>query len=67
VAVEGEWLSFSLIDNGIGVSDGPSAGSGLRNMSIRAENLGGTFTISRREPSGTIVEWRVPLSLGPTD
>jgi signal transduction histidine kinase len=67
VAVEGEWLSFSLIDNGIGVSDGPSAGSGLRNMSIRAENLGGTFTISQRKPSGTIVEWRVPLSLGPTD
>jgi signal transduction histidine kinase len=36
-------------------------------MSTRAENLGGTFTISRREPTGTIVEWRVPLSLGATD
>jgi PAS domain S-box-containing protein len=67
VAVEGEWLSFSLIDNGVGVSDGPSAGNGLRNMSTRAENLGGTFTIGRREPTGTIVEWRVPLVLGPTD
>jgi signal transduction histidine kinase len=67
VAVEGEWLSFSLNDNGVGVSDGPSAGNGLRNMATRAENLGGTFTISQREPTGTIVEWRVPLLLGQTD
>jgi two-component system sensor histidine kinase DevS len=67
VAVEGEWLSFSLIDDGVGVSEGPSAGNGIRNMSTRAENLGGTFTIGRRKPTGTIVEWRVPLSLGQTD
>jgi two-component system, NarL family, sensor histidine kinase DevS len=67
IAVEGEWLSFSLTDNGVGVGEGPSAGNGIRNMSTRAENLGGTFTISRREPTGTIVEWRVPLSLGATD
>jgi signal transduction histidine kinase len=68
VAVEGEWLSFSLIDDGVGIGDGPSAGNGLRNMSIRAENLGGTCTITRRTPTGTIVEWRVPLSpLGLTD
>ena len=52
VAVEGEWLSFSLIDDGVGVGDGPSAGNGIRNMSTRAENLGGTCTISRREPKG---------------
>jgi PAS domain S-box-containing protein len=63
VAVEGEWLSFSLVDDGVGVGDGPSAGDGMRNMSTRAENLGGTCTISRRNPMGTIVEWRVPLSL----
>jgi PAS domain S-box-containing protein len=62
VAVEGEWLSFSLIDDGVGIGDGPSAGNGMRNMAIRAENLGGTCTIRRRDPKGTIVEWRVPLS-----
>jgi len=67
VAVEGEWLSFSLVDNGVGVSEGPSAGNGIRNMSTRAENLGGTFRITRREPTGTIVEWRVPLLLSATD
>ncbi len=63
VSVEGEWLSFSLIDDGVGINDGPSAGNGIRNISTRAENLGGTCIISRREPHGTIVEWRVPLSL----
>jgi PAS domain S-box-containing protein len=62
VAVEGEWLSFSLVDDGVGIGDGPSAGNGIRNMSTRAENLGGTCTVSRRDPKGTIVEWRVPLS-----
>ena len=34
---------------------------GLRNMSARAQNLGGTCTISKHEPTGTIVEWRVPI------
>lgn len=62
VAVKGEWLLFSLVDDGIGIGDGPFAGSGMRNITTRAENLGGTCTISRRDPKGTVVEWRVPLS-----
>jgi len=63
VALEGAWLAFSLMDDGVGVNDGPSAGNGIRNMSTRAENLGGTCTVTRRVPKGSIVEWRVPLSL----
>lgn len=62
VSIEGEWLSLSLIDDGVGMSDGPSAGNGIRNMATRAENLGGTFSIRRREPRGSILEWRVPLT-----
>jgi PAS domain S-box-containing protein len=62
LSIEGEWLSLSLVDDGVGVGDGPSAGNGIRNMSIRAENLGGTFNVRRREPQGSILEWRVPLS-----
>ncbi len=62
VSIEGQWLSFSLVDDGVGVSDGPTAGNGVRNMSTRAENLGGTFSIRRREPRGSILEWRVPLT-----
>jgi PAS domain S-box-containing protein len=68
VTVEGEWLSFTLIDDGAGIGDGLSAGNGIRNMSTRAENLGGTFSVSPRDPKGTTVEWRVPLSpLGSTN
>ena len=62
VSIEGQWLSFSLVDDGVGVSDGPTAGNGVRNMSTRAENLGGTFSVRRREPRGSILEWRVPLT-----
>ncbi|HEY5273889.1 MAG TPA: PAS domain S-box protein [Acidimicrobiales bacterium] len=61
VAVEEGWLCFSLVDDGVGISGEPSAGQGLRNMSTRAANLGGTFNVSRREPTGTVVEWRVPI------
>jgi two-component system, NarL family, sensor histidine kinase DevS len=59
--IQGGWLSFSLVDDGIGPANAPSAGQGLRNMSARAHNLGGTCTVSRHEPGGTIVEWRVPV------
>jgi PAS domain S-box-containing protein len=59
--IQDGWLSFSLVDDGIGPPNAPTAGQGLRNMSARANNLGGTCTVSRREPTGTIVEWRVPV------
>ena len=59
--IQNGWLSFSLVDDGIGPPNAPTAGQGLRNMSARAHNLGGTSTISRHEPTGTIVEWRVPI------
>ena len=61
VTIENDWLVFSLADDGVGIPDGPSAGNGLRNMSTRAANLGGTCTVTRREPSGTHLEWRVPI------
>jgi signal transduction histidine kinase len=62
VTIENDWLLFSLIDDGVGISDGPSAGNGLRNMATRAANLGGTCRVIRREkPSGTLLEWYVPL------
>jgi signal transduction histidine kinase len=60
VVVEDGWLSLSVLDDGIGIADGPSAGEGLRNMSTRARTLGGRCTVSRRQPTGTLVEWRVP-------
>jgi PAS domain S-box-containing protein len=62
VALEGEWLVFSLMDDGVGVTDGLTAGNGIRNLTTRAENHGGTCTLSPRAPTGTILTWRVPLS-----
>ncbi len=61
VALEDGWLVFSLVDDGIGITEGPKGGNGLRNMQTRAANLGGVCTVSRRDSGGTIVEWRVPL------
>ena len=62
VSVEEGWLTISCADDGVGIGDSPSAGNGLSNMSTRASNLGGTCILSRREPTGTILEWRVPIS-----
>lgn len=59
--IQDGWLSFSLVDDGTGPPTAPTAGHGLRNMSTRAHNLGGTCTISSHEPTGTHVEWRVPV------
>ena len=61
VSVDNEWLVLRLVDDGQGVSDSPTAGSGLRNISQRATELGGVADIRARSPRGTIVEWRVPL------
>jgi len=61
VVVEEGWLTLSLVDDGTGLTNVPTAGQGLRSMSARAHNLGGTCAVSQREPTGTIVEWRVPM------
>jgi two-component system, NarL family, sensor histidine kinase DevS len=61
VVIEQGWLSLSIVDDGMGLSDAPTAGHGLRNMTARAHELGGSCTVSRREPMGTVVQWRVPV------
>jgi signal transduction histidine kinase len=62
VAVKDEELTLSLMDDGVGIGSGPSAGNGIRNMITRAENLGGSCTVVPRSPTGTLVEWTVPLT-----
>jgi signal transduction histidine kinase len=56
-------LTLTVTDDGCGVAaDVPR--SGLRNMAERAAVLGGTLTLGEREESGgTLLEWRVPVSL----
>jgi len=53
-------LSLRVADNGVGISDDTTR-SGLANMLERADRHGGTLQVSRGEPTGTIVEWRVPV------
>jgi signal transduction histidine kinase len=56
---------LSVQDNGIGL---PVAGHrrGLSNLAWRAQDLGGRFDARATEAGegGTLVEWRVPLSVG---
>jgi two-component system, NarL family, sensor histidine kinase DevS len=62
VTVEEGWLTLTLFDDGVGIPASPKAGNGIRNMITRAENLGGSCTVAPGVPSGTVVDWRVPLT-----
>ena len=56
-------LRLEVLDNGIGIPpERVGRGDGLANMQSRAEELGGSCTISSRPGGGTVVEWVVPVS-----
>lgn len=57
-------LILKLEDNGIGIPDVLQFGVGLISMRERAEELGGSFKIERREPTGTILYSELPNNHG---
>ncbi len=60
VRVDSDRLTVTVADNGRGL--GPSTRrSGLRNLSERAEEVGGHFTIQAAPAGGTRVEWSATL------
>ncbi|MFE7172404.1 GAF domain-containing protein [Streptomyces sp. NPDC057616] len=61
VAAAQRTLRLTVADNGRGIAPETTRSSGLTNMRTRAEELGGSFTLAGREPSGTLLEWTVPL------
>ncbi|MFJ5838986.1 GAF domain-containing protein [Streptomyces shenzhenensis] len=61
VSVTAAELHLRVADNGRGIDPTVVRRSGLDNLSRRAEELGGTFRLAANEPSGTVVEWTVPL------
>ncbi|MGW3494352.1 sensor histidine kinase [Streptomyces sp. NPDC001020] len=63
VSVEASRTSLRLwvADDGRGIDPAVTRRSGLANLRLRAEELGGTFTLDSNTPSGTVVEWVVPL------
>ncbi|MER5467568.1 GAF domain-containing protein [Streptomyces sp. NPDC002935] len=54
-------LRLRVADNGRGIDPAVTRRSGLGNLRTRAENLGGTCALTSNEPSGTVLEWTVPL------
>ncbi|MFC7975875.1 GAF domain-containing protein [Streptomyces cinereoruber] len=62
VVVEDGVLAVTVSDDGVGIREGGRRG-GLRNLTERAERLGGGLSaLARPGPEGgTVLEWRVPL------
>ena len=61
ITAEDGMLMVSVADNGVGPPGGRTAGNGLRNIADRARALSGSVSITPRSPSGTLVEWCVPI------
>ncbi|MGW7407143.1 GAF domain-containing protein [Streptomyces sp. NPDC054833] len=54
-------LRLRVCDNGRGVDPARARRSGLAALRIRATELGGTLTVDRHRPTGTTLDWTVPL------
>ncbi|MFL6059584.1 MAG: GAF domain-containing protein [Marmoricola sp.] len=61
VEADRDRLLLRVADNGVGIGTAVSE-SGLQNIRLRALELGGSFRIDSDEPSGTVIEWQVPLA-----
>ena len=56
-----EAVSLVIDDNGRGLPDEPKRSGGLSNMMWRAAELGGSCTVGANEPTGTRLEWHIPV------
>jgi signal transduction histidine kinase len=57
----GQDITLRVVDDGIGIPpDGAPSGNGMRNMTARATELGGSLLVAPRPGGGTLLEWRVP-------
>lgn len=65
VTVDSGRLTLRVRDDGVGYTATPDQRtSGIDNMLVRAESLGGIFSIAARPDGGTVVTWDVPLAAG---
>lgn len=60
LAVNRDTVTLSVDDDGVGITE-TGRRSGLRNMEVRAKASGGRLLLADRTPSGTHIEWQVPM------
>jgi signal transduction histidine kinase len=48
-------------DDGVGIAEPTSRGNGLDNILHRAQHLGGHAEVSSVRPTGTRLDWTVPI------
>jgi signal transduction histidine kinase len=60
IGVAGESVVVDVIDDGVGIGPGGRR-SGLDNLRTRAEQLGGSFTLTTPAGGGTHLHWAAPL------
>jgi len=53
-------LTVRVCDNGVGIGD-TTRSSGTANLRHRAEHRGGSLTLGPHAPSGTCLQWSVPI------
>ena len=63
LCIEGDTLVVSVTDDGVGIAPGAPDGIGLGSMRERADELGGSFTISTPEEGGTSIVARLPVTV----
>jgi signal transduction histidine kinase len=61
VFTDGRTFCLSVIDNGVGIGPTPRR-SGLDNLRLRAEILGGDLALEEPTDGGTALRWSVPLT-----
>jgi signal transduction histidine kinase len=68
VVIDGDTVSVTVDDDGVGVSDVKARASGTSNLDERAAARGGSFTLTRRDSGGTRARWTasVPSEEGRT-
>jgi len=61
LAIDKDWLTVNVKDNGRGLQPSGRIGDGLRNMQERLQSIGGSVEVSSQPSSGTTITFRVPL------